>query len=317
MVALSFEKGKAMPRFRPYHTIDRLPTQSWSDLDIPIPSGATGEVRTTCPQCSAGRRDRNGKSLSVNLREGIWFCHYCGWKGSLTRPGTSPSSPRPRPGPRQRSPDDIQRRQLALERVWRESHAVMATDPVARYLERRGLWQEPVPAVLRCHPRLPYRHDDDHYTHHPALIATVQDPHGAVVSVHRIYLDNSGAKADVPTPKKLMPTPTTTNGAAVRLDTATDTLAVSEGIETGLAIRRSAGVPVWAALSAGNMRKVVIPDSVRLVLICADHDAGGTGQQAAKQLGRRMLGEGRRVKILMPQVPGTDWADGLEGVQHG
>jgi twinkle protein len=79
-----------MPHFRPYHTIDRPATQSWSDLNITIPPGSTGELRTTCPQCSAGRHDRNGKSLSVNLREGIWYCHYCHWKGSLTRPGSMP-----------------------------------------------------------------------------------------------------------------------------------------------------------------------------------------------------------------------------------
>lgn len=303
-----------MPHFRPYHTTDRSATPDWSDLSIIIPPGVTGELRTTCPQCTPNRRNP-GKSLSVNLREGLWYCHYCHWKGSLKRPGPLPSlSP---PGPRQRSPDDIQRRQLALERVWCQARAVTKADPAARYLERRGLWQEPVPDVLRCHPRLPYRHDDDHYTHHPALIATVQDPHGAVVSVHRTYLTNSGEKAAVPAPKKMMQTPTTIHGAAVRLGTATDTLAVTEGVETGLAVRLSAGVPVWAALSAGNMTNIVIPDTVRLVLICADNDAGGTGQQAAKKLARRMLAEGRRVKVLMPQVPGTDWADGMEGAQHG
>jgi fumarate reductase subunit D len=39
---------------------------------------------------------------------------------------------------------------------------------------------------------------------------------------------------------------------------------VTEGIETAMAVRRSAGVPVWAALSAGNMTAIVIPDTVRL-----------------------------------------------------
>jgi hypothetical protein len=301
-----------MPHFRPYHTIDRPATQCWSDLNITIPPGSAGELRTTCPQCSAGRHDRNGKSLSVNLREGIWYCHYCHWKGSLKRPGSIPRLPPP--GPRQRSPDDIQRRQLALERIWRQAHAVTPTDPVARYLQQRGLWQEPVPEVLRCHPRLPYRHDDEHYTYHPALIATVQDPHGAVATLHRVYLNNSGAKADVPTPKKSMPTPSTINGAAVRLDSPTETLAVTEGIETGLAVRLTARLPVWAALSAGGMTNIVVPDTVRLVIICADHDTGGTGEQAAKKLAQRMLAEGRRVKILMPTIPGTDWADGMEGV---
>jgi len=62
------------------------------------------------------------------------------------------------------------------------------------------------------------------------------------------------------------------------------------------------------------MTNIVVPDTVRLVIICADHDTGGTGEQAAKKLAQRMLAEGRRVKILMPTIPGTDWADGMEGV---
>lgn len=295
-------------------TPDASPPRTWADVGLYPPPGATGDIRLPCPHCTAARGRERDTCLSVHLERGIWYCHYCHWKGSLRRPGPSPSlSP---PGPRQRSPGDIQRRQLALERVWREAHAVMATDPAARYLYRRGLWQEPVPDVLRSHPRLPYYHGDNRYTYHPALIATVQDPHGTPTSVHRIYLTNSGAKADVPTPKKSMPTPTTVTGAAVRLDAPTDTLAVTEGIETGLAVRLSAGVPVWAALSAGNMAAIILPDTVRLVLICADHDAGGTGEHAAKQLARRLLAEGRRVKIFLPSSPGTDWADGLEGAPH-
>lgn len=287
------------------------PSYSWVDLGITIPSGATGETRTTCPQCAPSRR-HPGKSLSVNLRQGLYFCHYCHWKGSLERPGSTPSLSSTAVTP-QRSPDDIQRCQLALERVWHQARAVTPTDAAGRYLQRRGLWQEPVPEVLRCHPRLPYRHDDGRYTYHPALLASVQDPRGAVATIHRIYLDNSGAKAAVPAPKKMMRTPTTVTGAAVRLDSPSDMLAITEGIETGLAVRRSAGVPVWAALSAGNMTNVVIPDSVRLVIICGDNDSGGTGQQAAEQLARRIRAEGRRAKILVPSTPGADWADGMEG----
>ena len=295
-------------------TPDATAPRAWADVGLYPPPGATGDIRLPCPQCSGARGRERDACLSVHLERGIWYCHYCGWKGNLTRPGSYQNVANwPQSGPRQRSPDDIQRRQLALERIWRQAHAVTPTDQAARYLQRRGLWQEPVPEVLRCHPRLPYRHDDDRYTYHPALLATVQDPHGTVASVHRIYLDNAGAKADVPVPKKSMPTPTTVTGAAVRLDTPTDTLAVTEGIETGLAVRLSAGVPVWAALSAGNLTALILPATVRLVLICADHDAGGTGEQAAKQLARRLLTEGRRVKMFMPSSPGTDWADGLQG----
>jgi putative DNA primase/helicase len=118
------------------------------------------------------------------------------------------------------------------------------------------------------------RHDHC-LTYHPAMIAAVQNSQGSVVSLHRTYLTNDGQKANVPSPKKLMPTPTTTKGTAVRLDIPRETLAVTEGIETALAVRLSAGVPVWAAISARGMETLVVPDSVHLVIICADHDLHG------------------------------------------
>src|SRR5262249_3880297 len=167
------------------------------------------------------------------------------------------------------------------------------------------------------HPHLAYRHEDAHRTYHPALVAKVQAPHGEVATIHRIYLTNAGTKADVPIVKKSMPTPSTVIGAAVRLDTPTETLAVSEGIETALAVRLTAQLPAWSALSAVGMVSIVLPETVRLVVICADHDSNQTGEQAAKKLARRLLTEGRRVKIIMPKAPGTDWADALaEGGQH-
>lgn len=47
--------------------------------------GESGQVRTTCPNCTSSRspKNQNEKDLSVNIDEGIWLCHHCGWSGSL------------------------------------------------------------------------------------------------------------------------------------------------------------------------------------------------------------------------------------------
>ena len=47
---------------------------------IEIPSGSTGQVRTKCPSCSPTRHKTWDKCLSVNVEEGTWFCHHCGFK---------------------------------------------------------------------------------------------------------------------------------------------------------------------------------------------------------------------------------------------
>ena len=43
----------------------------------------SGQVKTKCPKCSYGRKKKSDPCLSVNIDEGIWNCHNCGWKGTL------------------------------------------------------------------------------------------------------------------------------------------------------------------------------------------------------------------------------------------
>jgi hypothetical protein len=76
----------------------------------------------------------------------------------------------------------------------------------------------------------------------------------------------------------------------------------------------TSGLPVWAALSASGMENLLIPDYVQLVVIAADNDAHGKGQASARKLATRLMYRGRRVKILVPPVPG-DWADSLDNTQ--
>jgi putative DNA primase/helicase len=173
-----------------------------------------------------------------------------------------------------------------------------------------------MPAVLRHHPHLLYRHEDGQRTYHPAMIALVDDAQGKAASLHRTYVTQEGRKADVPIVKKLMPSivPGATRGGAIRLYPAGETLAVTEGVETALGVHLATGLPVWSTICADGMAHVLLPPEVHLVVICADHDPAGL--VAARTLARRLLVEQRRVKILTPDTPGTDWAD-MQEVGHG
>jgi putative DNA primase/helicase len=181
--------------------------------------------------------------------------------------------------------------------------------------------------VLRFHPGLEYFYEQEHRlpTVHPALLAAVQSPDDdRMISFHRVYLTSDGRKANVPKPKKFWPcttvvdgvtTATTMNGAACRLDKPTDELVVVEGVETGMGARLTSGLPVWAALSSNGVASLVIPGSVRMVVIAADRDADGKGLKAAEVLAQRLLREDRTrtVKVIAPTTTGRDWADGLKG----
>lgn len=60
------------------------------DYNISIPPGKTsGNIKTYCPHCRNTRHNKRDKSLSVNIAEGVWNCHHCGWTGSLHRDPTA------------------------------------------------------------------------------------------------------------------------------------------------------------------------------------------------------------------------------------
>lgn len=56
----------------------------FSKYNIIIPNGKTsGEIVTTCPECSEGRKKKTDKCLGVNLDKKVWRCNHCGWAGGL------------------------------------------------------------------------------------------------------------------------------------------------------------------------------------------------------------------------------------------
>src|SRR5207245_1084455 len=112
-------------------------------------------------------------------------------------------------------------------------------------------------AALLFHPGLGYYEGDGDGTtklvgSYPAIVMSVCDATGKPLpQLHRIYLDPSGAgKADVPEPKKLLGQG---RGGAIHLAEPTDTLALAEGPETGVAVLEATGTPTWSAIYAGNL----------------------------------------------------------------
>lgn len=222
------------------------------------------------------------------------------------------------PAVRWNEPSAERMKRLA-QRIWNEARPIVEDDTVHRYLHGRGLVMTAYPKVLRCHPELGYYVKDNsgksrQVSAYAAMVAYVQGADDHAITLHRSYIQD-GRKAPVPDARKLLSSGI--NGAAVRLFDATEELAIAEGIETALAVHLATGLPVWAAISAGNMEKLWLPAHVRRVSIYADNDAGGSfaGQAAAfalaRRLGRERLPDGspRQVQVFVPPKPGDDWAD--------
>lgn len=59
----------------------------WRKLGIATYGRQSGELKTLCPKCSAGRTHKNDKCLSVNLTTGVFNCHHCEWSGKAEQIG--------------------------------------------------------------------------------------------------------------------------------------------------------------------------------------------------------------------------------------
>lgn len=57
--------------------------KTFTDYGIQVDLSGREEQKVKCPECSGGRKKKHLKDLSVNIKEGIWFCWHCGWKGTL------------------------------------------------------------------------------------------------------------------------------------------------------------------------------------------------------------------------------------------
>jgi hypothetical protein len=178
--------------------------------------------------------------------------------------------------------------------IWRETETAGAQTPVRRYFAGRGielsrLPDGRLPEDIRFHPHLNYWWTPDPSEAKPnpmpraiatlpAIVAAIRGADGAGIGVEITYLSLSGwGKAEVVDPetgeiltaKKMRGNPW---GGAVRLAGTARTMGFCEGKETGLSVMcAEPGLPVWAALSIGNLaggglgrgRRVAIPEGLR------------------------------------------------------
>ncbi|HEX7390577.1 MAG TPA: toprim domain-containing protein [Acidiphilium sp.] len=173
-------------------------------------------------------------------------------------------------------------------------------DPAGRYLARRYL------GFAVCNPALRYRRDVPHPSgsRWPAMLCRIDNAAGEMVAVQRVFLTLDGHKAKLD-PVKAAKGPVWT--AAIRFGTGPE-IVIAEGPETAIAAGIVLGLPAWSAISAGNLaRGLTLPVDVQGVVIAADNDAPGI--DAAERAARRWQTEGRQVRVVKPDEPGSDFAN--------
>jgi hypothetical protein len=173
------------------------------------------------------------------------------------------------------------------------------------YLRSRAIIL-PVPSALRC-GEAPHRLG----ARFPAMVAPVVGVDGVLTGIHSTFLRSDGSgKADLD-PEFQRETRGVIRGGSIRLaeyDPAHELL-VGEGVETTLSAIQIFRLPGWSAVSCGGLRTLTLPSAVRSVCIAADNDPAG--RRTASIAHERWTSEGRRVRVVMPPVAGTDFNDVL------
>lgn len=319
------QRAAPRPRFQSMGTVGRAPAQS--DVGPPVTAGDIASALSmrkagtgytgACPNC--GYRgftveDRQGKTLVRCHAGGCAQADVIGalrkqglWRGTGEGGVAQRRERIPRPAAVEKAGSD-ERTEWA-RRLWGTTKPGAGT-PVETYLRMRG-YLGPVPPALRFHPALKHK---DGPQRHPGMVAAVMIG-DSLAAVHRTYLRPDGRGKAGLSDDKLSLGPI--GGGAVYLHIGPlprgGRLAVSEGIETGLAVMQATGIPTWAALSAGGIRKLILPplDIAPEIIIAADHDRAGL--DAAHAAARRWHSEGRRVRIAVPPTEGKDFADMIGG----
>ncbi len=164
----------------------------------------------------------------------------------------------------------------------------------------------------------------------PALIGRLSSSRGWVgASIIRItkegfkatdYMRQAIEQATGQTPKdvpvkQLLRSCDHMTGGAVRFGHADNVLYVGEGIETMLAVASQLGtLSVAAACTATLLEGMEVPNRVNKLIIFADKDRNGRGEDAANKLRNRMKNR-MDVEIRLPPSPipsdakGIDWLD--------
>jgi hypothetical protein len=204
---------------------------------------------------------------------------------------------------------------------WLELDRITADCPVGRYLADRGC-VVPDACHLRWHPDFGYLGPGS--WRGPVMIGLITDVLTCrPMSFHFTWVRPDGhGKAPLERPRMLA-RGMAKQGGVIRLCDEADLnawLMVGEGVESMLSAQRLTGMPqAWAAVDAGNLGKMPIPDWLRQLVIVADHDKPNprtgkrAGLQAASDLIDRCIAARtvHEVEVIYPPQEGWDANDML------
>ncbi|MFT4148656.1 MAG: toprim domain-containing protein [Paracoccaceae bacterium] len=299
---------------RHYLPAGRKTGRYWIVGDVHNSPGRSMFVRLTGPDSGKGAAGRWADAKTGEYGDLLDLvrirCGLLNFRDAANEASRFLCQPHPEPVVRSNAsprPDPTSDLGTAARRLFRMSHN-LGGSLAEIYLRNRGLTLPTGLPALRFHPRCFYRPEDGGLTEQwPALLAAVTDLQGRQTGTHRTWLARDGSgKAPLDPPRRAMGD---LLGHGVRFGAPRDVLAAGEGIESVLSVREALpGLPSLAALSAGHLAAVLLPQGLQRLYIICDRDPAGEG--ASDRLGMRAFESGIEPVLLMPTF--GDFNDDLQ-----
>jgi Toprim domain len=194
--------------------------------------------------------------------------------------------------------------------LWSEARDPRGT-VVQKYLATRALqlFDEIADAVVRYHPRCPWREDSGTLLYVPAMLAAMRTIDGDdLVAVHRTRLNEGAEKLG----RRMLGAAA---GAAIKLDAdahVTHGLTIGEGLETCLTAWQLGFRPTWALASIGAIKTFPVLAGIEALTILTENDANGASARGVTECASRWCGAGREVVLVSARV-GNDLNDAIRG----
>lgn len=194
--------------------------------------------------------------------------------------------------------------------IWRQCRPIEKGDRYHRHLALRGLDADKIIGHRHIRHCEQLRHPDG--SRHDAMVAALYR-FGRFVKLQRMYLSADGSKADVSPVRACLAGGSDHMGAVVPISVNDDlsALAVTEGIETGVAVSQATDLPTVAACDAGNLEQFIPPRMTRTLFVGVDNDRSRRGLQAYHSLAAQLCKTRPDVRVIPVVAPdvGSDWAD--------
>ena len=114
-------------------------------IDVSQINSRATNAKTFCPQCRSYRTNKHDKSMSVNMQNGMFKCHYCGYSGCAAVPTESDKRQWMEQQPWYR-PASIRKQKPDYRRPTPKSHAPMEPRALA-WFAKRGISQSTLEAL--------------------------------------------------------------------------------------------------------------------------------------------------------------------------